>query len=92
MLDRIKRLFAPRKVVIFSFDVMCYLMVCAVIAIISEHVSPLYPLFSRFVNVAIILCALTAVSRAFVFRIYNNVWRYSNSYSYLIIVAADISA
>ena len=92
MLDRIKHAFAPRKVVIFFFDIMCYLMVCAVIAIISEHVSPLYPLFSRFVNASIILCLLTSISRAFVFRIYNNVWRYSNSYSYLIIVAADISA
>ena len=92
MLDKIKHAFAPRKVIIFFFDVMCYLMVCAVIAIMSEHISHLYPLFSRFVNVAIILCFLTAVSRSFVFRIYNNVWRYSNSFSYLIIVAADVSA
>ncbi len=92
MLDKIKHAFAPRKVIIFCFDIMCYLMVCAVIAIISEHISHLYPLFSHFVNVAIILCVLTSISRAFVFRIYNNVWRYSNSYSYLIIVAADISA
>ena len=92
MLDKIKHAFSPRKVIIFFFDVMCYLMVCAVIAIISEHISHLYPLFSRFVNVAIILCFLTAVSRSFIFRIYNNVWRYSNSFSYLIIVAADVSA
>lgn len=84
------KLITKRKFALFLFDLFCFVVVAAFYYLLSYRASGGSPVenLSYYIFNTLVLGALMFSAR-FVFKVYSNVWRYTNTLAYLELVAAD---
>ncbi len=80
-----------RRVTLVVFDVVCFLLVALGYYFFAGQTSYTSPVNNELIysyNSVLLLCCLLAMR--FVCKSYNNVWRYTNTGAYILIMSADI--
>lgn len=79
-----------RKVLLLLFDIFCFVVVTALYYLLSYRASGGAPVEDTelYLFNTLVLGALIFAAR-FLFKVYSNVWRYTNTLAYLELIAAD---
>lgn len=78
-----------RKIVLFIFDVICFILIDLfyyIFALYSHYINA--PADGLFIRNSILL-AVSVFSARVIFRVYVNIWRYTNTYANLNLVISD---
>lgn len=80
-----------RRAILLLFDIICFIMVDAAYYFLAGQASFSTPvgnsLFYWINSILLLLCVMVF---RFIFRIYNNIWRYPNTAAYAKLITADI--
>ncbi len=82
----------PRRAILLLIDVFCFIIVDAAYYFLSGQVSYSTPVNNNLFylcNSALLLGSILFFR--FIFRIYNNIWRYTNTTAYAKLITADIT-
>ena len=84
-----------RRIILILFDIVCIALVTALYSFFSRFAAYSTPMeeygsFACLVNFTL-FAAFTLAIR-FAFRLYANIWRYTNSQAYLILIVSDVVA
>ncbi|MBQ4515849.1 MAG: polysaccharide biosynthesis protein [Clostridia bacterium] len=81
----------PRRAILLLIDIFCFITVNAAYYFLSGTAAfstPVNNALFYLSNSALLLCSMLFFR--FVFRIYNNIWRYTNTAAYAKLITADI--
>ena len=93
IVDRLLNSSTHRRIILFSFDLICYLFIDLFFYLVAMAADNSMPVdhFGLFVLHSGLQLVLIMVLRT-IFQVYQNVWRYSNTRAYFNLVVADALA
>lgn len=80
-----------RRAILLSIDILCFLVVNLTYYFLSGQAAfstPVNNIWFYLCNSSLLLCSMLCVR--FIFKVYNNIWRYTNTAAYAKLMTADI--